>query len=159
MKKKDWKPMREGWDNNIYSLNGRVKPPIVLHNEGERLVAQGAHNLIWEKYREEWNEIAKEGADTMADDHKAMRAKAKPMIDELIIAEITAYRASKTSGGCNLHGQIEKLEREIAALRSELEEAQSLAEEAISVAEEARDMAEEVLSATEDIRDSGDSEE
>ena len=139
MEKKNWKPMQESWNNNFSTLNGHVKPPLVLHSEAEQFIAQNAHNFVWEKYRVQWNDIAKAGTDTMSDDHKAMRAEAKPIIDELVITEITAYRAANRNSGCSLLARIEHMQSEIKALRNELDDVRNVAEEALSAAEEARD--------------------
>ena len=52
--------MNSQTNNGMYYLNGQVKPPIVLRSESEQLIAQNAHNLVWEKYRQQWDIIAKE---------------------------------------------------------------------------------------------------
>ena len=51
--------MNEMTNNNRYYLNGYVKPPVVLYSDAEMLIAQNAHNLIWQKYRTEWEVVEK----------------------------------------------------------------------------------------------------
>ena len=114
-------------------LNGRVKPPIVLYNDKEILVAQNAHNLVWEKYRQEFDEIEQaKDVNRMKD----LNERAKAEIDELINREIPIYRANY-SGSCPLTERISELEEKLEELTGELEDIRSIAEEAQAAAEEA----------------------
>ena len=129
-------------DLDMTTLNGYVKPPIVLYSKNEECIAQRAHNLVWEKYRVEWD-----ACDEV--EHAELRIKVKPEIDALIVAEINAYRA-RNQNGCALQARVEQLEAEIEELRATIEEAQGAAEEAQSMAEEAQALAQEAMDATND---------
>ena len=90
------------------------------------------------KYRKEWDAIEKSDSPSKDQSLDALRKRAKPEINELIIAEIDLYRSSRRAGaGCDLHQRIEQLEEEIAGLRAAVEEAQAMADEALALAEEA----------------------
>ena len=145
--------MRENWSNNILMLNGRVKPPIVVRSESELFVAQNCHNLVWEKYRAEYDAIEREieelkkseGDRAPAEGRmKALREKGKREIDALIVKEIAAYRSERSGNrSLELEERIEKLEKKLRALESELEDVRAEAEEAKEEAEEAKEIAEE----------------
>lgn len=110
-------------NNNKLILNGYVQSPIVLHSDREIFIAQNAHNLVWQKYRNEFDSTDDAG-------RKALTEKVKPEINELIIQEISTYRESvKNNPFTDL---IERIE----ALEEELKEVRELAEEALDTASE-----------------------
>jgi len=145
--------MRENWSNGQLQLNGRVKPPIVVRSDNEMLIAQNCHNLVWEKYRAEYDAIEREieelkkseGDRAPAEGRmKALREKGKREIDALIVKEIAAYRSERSGNrSLELEERIEKLEKKLRALESELEDVRAEAEEAKEEAEEAKEIAEE----------------
>lgn len=131
--------MKEQWNNNIYTLNGRVKPPIVLRSEAEEFIARNAHNLIWENHRDEYDAIDREIAELKKENRdlgeanarmNALNALAKREIDALIIAEINAYRAERSGNmAANIEERLEKIEKMLKRLQSDVEDTQSIAEE------------------------------
>jgi hypothetical protein len=154
--------MQESCNNNRLVLNGRVNPPIVLHNDKELFIAQNAHNLIWGKYRREYEEFEKEmtllkgkGEDPI-EARKAisdMRIRVKPEIDALIIEEIQSYRNINRNDFCPLMERIRELEDKLENMRNELEDVRSIAEDAQSTAEDAQSTAEDAQSTAEDALD------
>jgi hypothetical protein len=124
--------MKDSWNNNRFMLNGQVKPSIVLRNDTELFIAQNAHNLIWEKYRIEYDvlvneieEIKKLEGDLSEADRKwkELNVTAKQEIDELIINEITAYRKERVGKNIfDLEERIEFIEKEINEIRGLAEE-------------------------------------
>ena len=132
--------MQDSYFNYVYMLNGRVKPPIVLRSNSEQLIAQNAHNLVWGKYRNEYDELCKEGANQIKGNERwvNMYARAQQQINELIITEINAYREARAKNPfADIEERLERLENEMNEIRSIAEEAQEMAEEAQSTAEEA----------------------
>jgi predicted nucleic acid-binding Zn-ribbon protein len=147
--------MNENWNNGKYELNGRVNPPIVLHSEKELFIAQNAHNMIWGKYRREYEESENEiktlkgrGEDPTEARKRIndIRAKAKPEIDALINEEIQAYRNRYQNDACPLAERIRELEDKLEELTKELDDVRSIAEDAESTAEEAESNAEDAES-------------
>jgi len=127
--------MNENWSNNRFMLNGRARPPIVLRSDAELLIAQNAHNLIWEKHRGAYDALAK-GDEPWT----VLCTAAQQEIDALIIAEITAYREERANRSVfDLEERIEQLEQTIDELRALAEEAQSTAEEVLDTMEDALD--------------------
>ena len=132
--------MRENWNNNRQELNGRVKPTIVLHSEQERIIAQNAHNLVWEKYRQIFDEIENKLKQGETEANKCMsdlNTKAKLEIDALIEQEINAYRNRWQNDSCCLIGRIRELEERVEKLSDDIEQAKGIAEEALGLADEA----------------------
>ena len=127
--------MNENWNNSRLMLNGRVKPPIVLRSDTEIFIAQNAHNLIWEKYRSEYDALHKEiteGSQNWSDERwQVMHTTAKQEIDELIILEIATYRQNRMNINFDIEERFEQIEKSIEEIRDLAEEAQSTAEEAL----------------------------
>ena len=135
--------MREQWNNNRFTLNGRVKPPIVLRSDTEIFIAQNAHNLIWEKYRGEHDALEDEiknpeGNKSETDERwNALYATAKQEIDRLIECEISAYRKERAGNNAFCaEERFEQIEKLLIEIRDLTEDAQSAAEDAQSTAEE-----------------------
>ena len=93
--------MYENYSNGRRMVNGHVKPPIVLRNEGELFIAQSAHNLVWDKYWDECTVLDHEieflqnhGRDSTDARIRLQQviSGVKKEIDELIVAEISEYR-------------------------------------------------------------------
>ena len=145
--------MQESWNNNIHMVNGWVKPPIVLRSETEMLIAQNAHNLVWERLRGEYDrreteikqlEKAGENADELKNKRWEEKVAAKNEIDVLIKAEIADYRAEKSGNpNSDIEERIAELEKKLKSLRGDIDEAKDTAEEAQEAAEEAQEAAEE----------------
>lgn len=139
--------MHEVMSNNRRFLNGRVQPPIVLHSEKELFIAQNAHNLVWEKYRSEYDELEKRNDSEKNELWNALHVTAKQEIDKLIINEIDSFRKEKANNPLlELEERIEQLEEMIEEIRDLAEEANDNADEAMDKAEEALDKIEELKS-------------
>jgi septin family protein len=156
IRKRRNKKMRENWNNNKLMLNGRVSPPIVLHNDKEMFIAQNAHNFVWGKYRQEFDgieneiETCKKAEKDSTEAEKRMRdlnIRAQAEIDELINKEIEAHRNKWKDSSCPLAERINELEEKLEELTKKLDDVESTAEEAQSIAEEALEKAEEALEA------------
>jgi uncharacterized protein YdcH (DUF465 family) len=135
-------------------LNGHAVPPMVCRSRTETLIAQNAHNFVWEKYRTESDaldnqiyELRRAKAaelDGEVERRDALKRKVKDEIDALIIAEIEAFRQEQTGkGGSPLEERLDRLEETIEMLRSELAEIRNIADEAMDIAQEALDAADE----------------
>ena len=170
--------MKEWWNNNLLQLNGRVKPSIVLRSETELLIAQNAHNLIWEKYRAEYdkldfdnaiqklnNEIKKlekadsdtadivKRRDALREQRSDFAVKPNKEIDQLIKDEIAAYRSEQIGkSGFNIEERFEALEGKLRKIKGIADDAQGIAEEALGLAEEAQAAAEEAQEAAEEAK-------
>ncbi|MCL2509338.1 MAG: DUF3375 domain-containing protein [Oscillospiraceae bacterium] len=133
--------MNETWSNNRFMLNGRVKPPIVLRSDKEILIAQNAHNLIWEKYRSEYDaihKILKALKESETDQNEiekqwhVLHVKAGREIDELIIIEISNYRKFHASHPYfDVEERMEQIEKQVEELEIEIDDVRSMAEEVL----------------------------
>ena len=146
--------MRTAQSNGRFFVNGFVVPPIVLHSENETYVAQNAHNLVWERHREEYDKIETE-IKTLTEAGKSpeeahgrmnnLHTRAKSEIDALVVEEIAKLR-SRYEGGCHLQKRIDELEETVSEMRNELEDIRSIAAEALDNAAEARNELEDIRS-------------
>jgi methyl-accepting chemotaxis protein len=128
---------------------------MVLRNDQELLIAQNAHNFVWEQHRGTYDTLAAEietlkkaGSDHAEADERwnAMYATANNDIDFLIKGEINRYRQERAGNSTfALEERIEQLEERLQEIQQLAEEAQETAEEAQSAAEEAKGTAEEAL--------------
>ena len=150
--------MWTGDQNGYFVVNGRVRAPIVLRSETEILIAQNAHNLIWERHWEECEQLDREIGQLKHEggNWQAAEAKLKAIfpvvqaeIDALVTAEIIAHREERAGFGgfADVSERLERLERKFKALDEAVDEVRSLAEEAQETAEEAQETAEEALEA------------
>jgi methyl-accepting chemotaxis protein len=156
--------MNEMRSNNDYFLNGRVKPPIVLRSETEMLIAQNAHNLVWEKYRREWDaqerelnalkkekEEASERYAELRRQRDALNQKAGSEINESIIFEVREHRDARSGRSvCELADIVEALIKQVKALTNAVDEAQGAADDAQSAADDAQGIAEEAMEKAEE---------
>jgi len=143
---------RTNWMNGRETryLNGAARPSIVLYSEAEKHIAQQSHNLVWEKYRTEWDSVERSEIPDKEREFDAIRAKANPEIDQLIKNEIARYRAFLSDSGCSLCRRIEEMEEEIAALRTAIDDAQSAADDAQAAADDAMSKVEDLKSKTDE---------
>ena len=155
--------MWSAYQNGYYVVNGHVQPPLVLHSEAELFIAQNAHNLIWEQH---WNECSAldleiqqlrqrgKSPDAVEQKLQTVMALVKTEIDDLVLAEITAYRKSRITMPTYIEicERLDTLERKLQRTHELAEKSHGFAEESRSLAEEAHGLAEEAYGVAEDAQ-------
>ena len=154
--------MTEWTSNNRRIVNSVVKPSIVLWSDTETLIAQNAHNYIWDLHWEVCDgydkliaRARKYGEDTaeLQSELNAIIAIVKVEIDIHIKEEIDIYRAKRSASPfAALEDEIEELKNKLIRIENEVREAQDQAFDAQSRADEAYDMAEEANDGRDDCR-------